>query len=196
MKIQSNRNLRAANRKVKRLQRELLITRLFATCSTIIMIAVTLLAFKYGYKYYDLQDDYDQKVIKINSLSNELASSKEAIEFSTNKVEELSGTIEDLRDISETLDKENKQLAKSNDEYWEELSQLRERKELYEEFEWALIDRGAITDITYEQLKTLPELLEDKKVDKWEEGGPSNKICLILSKFHFDISGIFIPLAP
>ena len=166
MKIQSNRNLRAANRKVKRLQRELLITSTFATCSTIIALVVSIFAFKFGYNYYTLSKSYDQEVTRNFALSSELSASNRAISYSRNKVEELSGTIEELRSISETLDKENKSLVKSNDEYWEELSQLRERKELYEEFEWALVDKGGgRTDITYEQLKTLPELLEDKKVN-------------------------------
>lgn len=165
MIVRSNRMLQTANKKVKRLQRKLLVSRVVSVITTTIAISFIAISIKYGNLYYQEVDKREDLITENLTLSKKLEEKTRDYEFAYNTVEEISGTIEQLRSISEELDKENKSLAKSNEEYWNELQPLRERKELYEEFEWALVDHGARTDITYEQLKTLPDLLKDKKVN-------------------------------
>lgn len=81
------------------------------------------------------------------------------------KYEVMYENFDELTTISKTLDSQNKELVKSNQEYYEENSMLKERKELYDKYEYAIVYGGERTDITYDQLKTVESLCEDKNMD-------------------------------
>lgn len=165
MIVNSNKLLKSANKKVKRLQHELIRSRAYSIIVTLIAAVFIVASCFYGSKYYKLDSEHKEVITEKENLSKKLEQKTKDYTYAFGKVQELGGTIEDLREVSTILDNENKLLAEANDGYWEELEELRRRKELYEEFEWALVNHGERTDITYEQLKTLPELLKDKKVN-------------------------------
>ena len=79
--------------------------------------------------------------------------------------DELNSKIENLTAGIVELDKENISLVESNNTYYKEFSTLRERAELYEEYEYALMYNGERTDITYDQLKTGITICEESGVD-------------------------------
>ena len=78
------------------------------------------------------------------------------------------------------LDKENVDLVESNEEYYKELSVLRERAELYEEYEYALVYNEERTDITYDQLKTGIDICNEAGVN------PHLLFAFIMAESHGD----------
>ena len=64
----------------------------------------------------------------------------------------------------EELDNENKSLVASNEEYYTELTEFREREELYDRYKYALYYAGERTDITYDQLRELKDLVEESSI--------------------------------
>lgn len=81
------------------------------------------------------------------------------------KNDELNEKISNLlADIVE-LDDQNIKLVDSNNEYYKELTTLRERSELYDEFEYVFTYEGQRTDITFDQLKTGIDVCNENDID-------------------------------
>jgi len=78
------------------------------------------------------------------------------------------------------LDKENVQLVESNNAYYNELKELRERKELYDKYDYVLEYNNERTDITYDQLKTGIQICEQSGVD------PALLFAFIMTESHGD----------
>ena len=79
-------------------------------------------------------------------------------------IEDCKATITELYDVCEELDAQNKSLVTSNEEYYSELLSLKDRVELYERYDYALFFGGKRNDITYDQLKTLEECIEESSI--------------------------------
>lgn len=73
-------------------------------------------------------------------------------------------TIDELTSISQTLDEENQYLIDSMELMEAELEEFRSREELYDRYEYALYYYGERNDITFNQLRTLEELVEDSSI--------------------------------
>lgn len=73
-------------------------------------------------------------------------------------------TIDELTSISQTLDEENQYLIDSMELMEAELEEFRSREELYDRYEYALYYYGGRNDITFDQLRTLEELVEDSSI--------------------------------
>lgn len=86
-------------------------------------------------------------------------------DYAVNKLQSFAETNVKMKDIAVTLQDENDKLLSSNKKMNKELKVLRERKELYDKYEYALVSDGKRTDITYDQIKSLQQLLKDKKVN-------------------------------
>lgn len=86
-------------------------------------------------------------------------------DYAVNKLQSFAETNVKMKDIAVTLQNENDKLLSSNKKMNKELKVLRERKELYDKYEYALVSDGKRTDITYDQIKSLQQLLKDKKVN-------------------------------
>lgn len=86
-------------------------------------------------------------------------------DYAVNKLQSFAETNVKMKDIAVTLQDENNKLLSSNKKMNKELKVLRERKELYDKYEYALVSDGKRTDITYDQIKSLQQLLKDKKVN-------------------------------
>ena len=80
------------------------------------------------------------------------------------ELEECNEAITELYDICEELDTQNKSLVTSNEEYYSELLSLKDKVELYERYEYALFFGGRRNDITYDQLKTLEECIQESSI--------------------------------
>lgn len=138
--------------------------------SIIITIAFCIM----GIKYMNQHNDYHKKLIDIESR----------YKYAIAMISDFNITIDELMKISETLDSQNKALVEANQAYYDELEELREKAELYDHYSYAMVDSyGNRTDITYDQLKTLEELMKDAKVNdpdlilSWvmtESGGKEN----------------------
>ena len=162
--------LRAERRKYHReidsLRTKLFITRLYAICMTLFCIVMGIMF---------MQSHNTLKAENLDLTTNFLASMEEkdneikAIQSNYSYLEErldsFVNTINELTSISETLDQQNKSLVESNQQYHEELAEFKQREELYNKYEYALYDGKKRTDITYDQLLTLEDLLEESTVN-------------------------------
>lgn len=138
--------------------------------SIIITIAFCII----GIMYMNQHNNYHKKLLDIESR----------YKYAIAMISDYNITIDELVKISETLDSQNKALVEANEAYYVELEELREKAELYDHYSYAMVDSmGNRTDITYDQLKTLEELMEDSKVNdpdlilSWvmtESGGKEN----------------------
>lgn len=79
--------------------------------------------------------------------------------------ESVSSSMKELAVISNELEQQNHQLVTSNQQYYEQLCSFGDREELFNKYEYAIIDdAGKRTDITYDQLKKLEGLVENSKI--------------------------------
>lgn len=165
-----NNNETSSKRKrksVKDLKARLSVLEIYSIVITIAFIVL-------GIMYMNNSNKYKQKVID----------TEKKYKFAVAMVSDFNITIKELMDISETLDSQNKSLVAANEEYYAELSELREKAELYDHYSYAMVDSmGNRTDITYDQLVTLEQLMETSKVNdpdlilSWimvESGGREN----------------------
>lgn len=160
--------------KNKSLRSSLIVSRIFATMMT---IGFCVLGFNFITEHNNsvttlanLQEKYDNLESEYNVLVSHYDS--------------FNNTIDELITISDELDQENQSLAKTNDSYYEELTELRSRAELYDKYNYAIVDQsGNRTDITYDQLRTLEDLVKDSSINdedlflSWimtESGGKEN----------------------
>lgn len=159
--------------KNKSLRSSLIVSRIFATMMT---IGFCVLGFNFITEHNDsvttlanLQEKYDNLELEYEVLVSHYDS--------------FNNTIDELITISDELDKENQSLAQTNDSYYEELTELRSRAELYDKYSYAIVDNGNRTDITYDQLRTLEDLVNDSSINdedlflSWimtESGGKEN----------------------
>jgi hypothetical protein len=151
---------RAMSSKLKSLRKQKLIISIYSIIMTLLFIIACNICYKNKEKYYqekqELADSYESQIDILQTN----------YEISLDKINDLSQTIISLQSISNDLDEQNKSLATSNEEYYNELVELRNRAELYDKYEYALINStGDRTDITYDQLRNLSDLLEDYKVN-------------------------------
>lgn len=133
-------------RKKIKLQRNLLTV--FATSTALLVIAIVALGFSlfdFGNKYDKLNQDYTD--LQSTSLTESIQ--KDA------QIQQLQSTIQQL-------DSELQQVSDVNKSYVDELNELRSRQELYNKYEYAVLDEeGKRTDLTYEQIKLGEELMEE-----------------------------------
>lgn len=137
------------------LRSKLLVSRMYNAVLTCMMIALCFFFMGVHNKTVEIKDQ------EISSISIERDNAVANYDFLTNQYSGLVETINELNEISETLDSQNKELAASNEAYYTELETFRTREELYNKYEYALVNQGERTDITFEQLVTLEDLVED-----------------------------------
>lgn len=160
-KTKMNNQMTKSNKRIIRsLKAELSVTRLYSIIMTIGFCIMGILYMN------QCNETHNQKVNLNTKFENEIEELKSDYKLAMQKLADYSETIVKLTTISETLDAQNKELVNANEEYYNELSELRTKAELYDHYSYALVDScGNRTDITYEQLETLEELLADSKVN-------------------------------
>ena len=103
-------------------------------------------------------------VYKYDILVKEMEKQEEYCLYLEEKSIDLADTVTSTMDINSELDKQNKSLVKSNEEYLEIINEYSEREELHNKYEYALFDDGNRNDITYDHLRTLEDLMADSTI--------------------------------
>lgn len=139
----------------KSLKASLIISRTF---STVMTVAFCILGLAFMTEHNRSAISYDTLLAEYNVVASNL-------EVATEQLARNASVNEDLINISSTLDEQNKLLVEANESYYQELEEYRAREELYNKYEYALYDEsGNRTDITYDQLETLEELVAESSI--------------------------------
>ena len=132
--------------------------RVSKSINIIFFVMICILSLKYMDTVNSAQERYDVLANNYNVLESNYS-------ILVEKYDSFNTTIDELLEICSTIDSQNKELAESNDKYYEELQVFYEREELFDKYEYAIYDRANNrTDITYDQLLTLEKLVEDSKI--------------------------------
>ena len=123
--------------------------------------------------YYNLSASYNEQKeqlattqTKLNNMVNKYNSSAETIAGLTSVNDQLTEEATKFTTAMQTLEDQNKSLADSNEEYYNELAKFKKRSELYNKYEYAVIDPwGNRTDLTYDQLDTAESAMKDAGID-------------------------------
>ena len=103
--------------------------------------------------------DVMSKETELQEMKSDYDSLKKNYNYLNGKYKSMSSMVDELTSISTELDEQNKA-------YYEELKVLRERKELFDKYSYAILnDAGERTDIKYDQIITLKELLKESSID-------------------------------
>lgn len=82
-----------------------------------------------------------------------------------NNYNSVSKSMKELAVISGQLEKQNESLVASNEDYYNQLCILKKRSELFDKYEYAIIDRSENrTDITYDQLVKIEDLIKESNI--------------------------------
>lgn len=114
----------------------------------------------------------DDLTNEISRLENNSILLKDEISTLAIKNEELVGTFNYLSETLKTtfdmiveLDESNNTLKQDNHELQTIISKYEERAELFDKYEYAIIrDNGTRTDITYDNIKNLEQLVQEKEM--------------------------------
>lgn len=118
---------------------------------------------------------YGVQVHKTHELEKTVAEQKTTIKNQSNDLFLAALQIDSLSTVAGELDRQNSELVTTLKTQTTELEELRERKELYEKYDYAFVrEDGTRTDITFEDVKTLEELAA-------EEGLGEDTVALILA---------------
>ena len=104
---------------------------------------------------YALRSSIDETINEYNTV----------ISQKDNDIIKLNFTINDLNNIINKLYAQIKDVAAVNESYVDELNMLRSRSELYDKYEYAIINNGNRTELTYEEIELGEELMVAKGYD-------------------------------
>ena len=152
--------------KVETLRSQLLVTRIFAISVTVLCFA---LGFGYMHNNNQLQDEKIATVLDYESQLQEMEKSYNLLEtnyeYLVEKYDSFNNTINELTYVAQELDEQNKQLVESNQTYYDKIVEYEGREELFNKYEYAIISQGERTDITYDQLSTLEDLVDNSSIN-------------------------------
>ena len=153
--------LRRSNRKLREEKKNLLVMSRLMMIIAIIAATITLTIL--GLSKFQTAK-LNAEIEQLKAENSELAKVNKNLSGSYNEVAELS---QNMSEISVTLDNENKKLKETCKQQDEDLIKFEERTELYDKYEYAIVrSNGSRTDITYDELKTLEDLTNEKNMSK------------------------------
>ena len=118
---------------------------------------------------------YAKQAITTSILENKVDKQSTQIASLSDTVNNQKENIEKLSKVATELDNENSNLANTLSTQQEELDELREREELYDKYDYAIIrSDGSRTDIDYTDIMTLEELAK-------QEGLGEDAVSLVLA---------------
>lgn len=125
---------------------------------------------------------YTKQVVKTDILEAKIEDQSGKIDDQQSEISELNMKVADqqidytkLSKVASKLDNENSKLVATLSIQQQELDELKERQELYDKYEYALVRQdGSRTDIDYEDILTLEELAK-------EEGLGEDAVSLVLA---------------
>ena len=95
-----------------------------------------------------------------------------------NENNELNGKLVDITVDMALLDLENMNLIEARDNYKDDLTEFKERSELYDKYEKVIYFNNDRTDITYDQLKTGIDIMKKNNID------PALLFAIIMTESH------------
>ena len=87
------------------------------------------------------------------------------IQDKNDKIVSLGRTIDHMGEIINNVDEQLVVVSSMNKEYVDELNTLRNRSELYDKYEYAIIDNGERTELTYAEIELGEQLMNEKGID-------------------------------
>lgn len=129
--------------------------------SIIMTITCLVLVFLLMYGNNELVENHQYEV---NKMQEDFLIMQQNYEYLDNSYDSVVQTMVQLTEIAYDLDNQNKSLVQTNETYLSELEEFKLRDELFNKYEYALVNNNKRTDITYDQLVTLEELLEDSYI--------------------------------
>lgn len=121
--------------------------------------------------------DHNKNIDQTDYLTNEMMAWKETAFLISDQKDQyyaeikednvrLSEDVAILTTACELLSNQSQSLYSTSEKYYNELTKLEERKELYDKYEYAIInDSGKRTDITYDQIIMLEKLVANTYVN-------------------------------
>ena len=117
-------------------------------------------------KYTKLQSDYNDLANSKFEIAMTAVSQNNYIHELESNAKAISSSTTEFKAVIDELDQQNADLLEENKHIAEELDSFKKREELYNKYEYALYDKaGNRTDLTYDQVKTGEELMEEKGMD-------------------------------
>jgi hypothetical protein len=118
---------------------------------------------------------YGAQVYTNSQLEKTVAEQKVTIDSQSKDLLLAAVEIDQLSVVAGELDEQNSELVTTLKAQETELEELRERKELYEKYDYAFVrEDGSRTDIEYDDIKSLEELAE-------EQGLGEDAVALVLA---------------
>ena len=107
-----------------------------------------------------------QEIIRVSEdYENIIEAKNYDIEEREIDIASLSRTINHLGEVINEMDDQIVQVSNTNKEYVDELNMLRNRSELYDKYEYAILYKGERTELTYEQIALGEQLMTEKGLD-------------------------------
>lgn len=114
----------------------------------------------------ELTTEYEQELIKVSKDYESVIDSKNCeIEERDLKIVSLGRTINNLGEVINEIDDQITEVANINKEYVDELTTLRNRSELYDKYEYAIMYDGERTELTYAEIELGEQLMHEKGID-------------------------------
>lgn len=98
-------------------------------------------------------------------LNNTISQLNETISERDSEVQVLKLTVNNLRNIVIDLDSQLQEVSEVNKSYVDELNTFRQREELYDKYEYAIMAGNKRTDLTYEEVQYGEDLMISKGLD-------------------------------
>lgn len=158
--------LHKKDKTVRELKDQINILKVYSISMTFLCCIFVLLLMKNNnnlvYLNQDLVKNYESNY---NDLLLKYDTLKDNYTYLEDNYESVSASMKELVTISNELEQQNNELVVSNQQYYEQLCSFGDREELFDKYEYAIInDAGKRTDITYDQLKKLEDLVSDSKI--------------------------------
>jgi soluble lytic murein transglycosylase-like protein len=156
----------AADWSVRRYKDELALYKSVARVAIAAAITLFTICLALGVRYALVEAEYADAAKKIESLTTQLETTKNASEQLQEKYDVLVEASENFQSVIDELDSENAKVVKANKKLNKQLSKLEAREELFDKYEYALYDKmGGRTDLTYDQVATGEEIMEEYGMD-------------------------------
>lgn len=114
----------------------------------------------------ELQLNLDMRSAELDLMKDSFAAVSEDNDKLTEENETLKSDTKELLEINDELSEQNVVLMDQASAYMDAVAEYEQRAELYDKYSYAIVrDNGTRTDITYDNLKTVEKLEEEKGVD-------------------------------
>ena len=135
-------------------KKQFIITLLLSICAILILFSIALIFHINNMKY-----EYDYMSSRYDFMQSDR-------EYAISRSSDKDNSIEKLENIIEEQDAQLQNLSNINKSYVDELNEFRNREELFNKYEYAIVNEiGERTELTYEQIKLGEDLMKENGLD-------------------------------